>query len=409
MAEGLPLMGTVANEWSRWDKAFSMSENEIKVTVTKYANRTYFIMRYADPVTGKRQTRSTKATTRRDAERAAAKWEAELQEGRYQSPCNISWKEFRERYEGEKLASLAKATLDSASTALNHLERLINPKNLMVLTPTILSKFQAKMRQEGKRETTIATHLRHLRAAMSWAVSMDLLPKVPDFQMPKRAKGLTLMRGRPITTEEFERMLAAVPKIRPHDAAAWVYYLKGLWLSGLRLEESTVLSWDEDAPIMIDLGGRRPRLRIYAEAEKGHQDRLLPITPDFAQFLLQTPKAARTGPVFKLVGHYTHEPMTPIRIGKIVSDIGKRAKVVVRKSEGKFASAHDLRRSFGTRWAPKVKPATLQLLMRHRSIETTLKYYVAQDADEVADELWKGFVVEEQPLTPESNDRPAQQ
>jgi hypothetical protein len=118
---------------------------------------------------------------------------------------------------------------------------------------------------------------------------MELLPKVPDFHMPKRAKGLTLMRGRPITTEEFERMLAAVPKLRPNDAATWVHYLKGLWLSGLRLEESTVLSWDEDTPITVDLSGRRPRLRIYAEAEKGHQDRLLPMTPDFAQFLLQTP------------------------------------------------------------------------------------------------------------------------
>ena len=27
--------------------------------------------------------------------------------------------------------------------------------------------------------------------------------------------------------------------------------------------------------------------------------------------------------------------------------------------------------------------------MRHESIETTLKYYVALDADDVADELWK--------------------
>ncbi len=79
---------------------------------------------------------------------------------------------------------------------------------------------------------------------------------------------------------------------------------------------------------------------------------------------------------------------------RVLSEIGRRAGVVVKKSAGKFASAHDLRRSFGTRWAPRVKPATLQLLMRHRSIETTLKYYVAQDADEIADELWKGFSAE---------------
>ena len=103
------------------------------------------------------------------------------------------------------------------------------------------------------------------------------------------------MRGRPITTEEFERMIAAVPKGRPDDTSVWVHYLKGLSLSGLRLEESTVLSWDEDAPITVDLSGRRPRLRIYAEAEKGRQDRLLPMTPDFAQFLLICRRAGSDG------------------------------------------------------------------------------------------------------------------
>jgi integrase len=62
--------------------------------------------------------------------------------------------------------------------------------------------------------------------------------------------------------------------------------------------------------------------------------------------------------------------------------------VVVNKLDGKFASAHDLRRSFATRWAARVKPATLQLMMRHADIKTTLDYYVDQDADEVAAELW---------------------
>jgi integrase len=87
----------------------------------------------------------------------------------------------------------------------------------------------------------------------------------------------------------------------------------------------------------------------------------------------------------------TGRPITPKRISRIVSAIGKRANVVVNKAEAKYASAHDLRRSFGTRWAGRVKPATLQLLMRHKSIETTLKYYVEQDADDIADELWKSF------------------
>lgn len=189
---------------------------------------------------------------------------------------------------------------------------------------------------------------------------------------------------------EFDRVLAAVPKVRKNDAAAWEFYLRGLWLSGLRLEESTILSWDLDASITVDFKGRRPRLRIYAEAEKGHQDRLLPMTPDFAEFLLAVPREEREGPIFKLPNP-AGKQMTAKRACRIISDIGRKAGVVVNKAENKFATAHDLRRSFGTRWASRVKPATLQLLMRHRSIETTLKYYVEQDADEVADELWLNF------------------
>jgi len=57
----------------------------------------------------------------------------------------------------------------------------------------------------------------------------------------------------------------------------------------------------------------------------------------------------------------------------------------------KFASAHDLRRAFGTRWGPLVKPAVLQAMMRHSSNDTTLSYYVDLDADDVADELWKAY------------------
>jgi integrase len=368
-----------------------MSDREIRVKVCKYADRRHLLMQYVDPITNKVKSRSTGTNNRRDAERAAAKWEAELQEGRYQPPSRMLWEEFRQRYEDEKLSSLSENTREATDAAFNHLEALVNPQRLSALTAEHLSRFQAELRKTGIKETSIATHLRHVRAALSWAVAMGMLPSVPKIQMPKRAKGRTLMRGRPITAEELERMLAKVSAVRPHDAETWSFYLRGLWLSGLRLEESTVLSWDDDAPIAVDLSGRHPRLRIYAEAEKGHQDRLLPMTPDFAEFLLETAPAQRKGRVFRLDGLQTRGPISPKRISRIISAIGEQAGVVVNKADGKYASAHDLRRAFGTRWASRVKPATLKLLMRHRSIETTLKYYVDQDADDVADELWASY------------------
>ncbi|MCY2987731.1 MAG: site-specific integrase [Planctomycetota bacterium] len=85
----------------------------------------------------------------------------------------------------------------------------------------------------------------------------------------------------------------------------------------------------------------------------------------------------------------TSEPLLPDAVSHLVSDIGEKAGVVIDKAAGTFATAHDLRRAFGTRWASKVKPPVLQRLMRHKDIATTMKYYVALDADDIADELWE--------------------
>jgi integrase len=227
-----------------------------------------------------------------------------------------------------------------------------------------------------------------LRAALSWGVTVELLPAVPELHMPPRACGQSLMRGRPITLPEFQKMLEMIAKVRPSDMDIWKHHLTGLWLSGLRLDESLILVWTGDGPFVVDFTGRHPRFRIYAEVQKGRRDRLLPMTPDFAEYLLKTPEANRTGHVFKLVGKNTGRQITSARAGRVISDIGEQAEVLVNSMEGRYASAHDLRRSFGTRWAARVKPATLRLLMRHRSIETTMKYYVDQDSDDVADELW---------------------
>ena len=409
--------------------------DEIKVSVNSYGPGRALSLYWRDPVTGKRKVVSAKTTDPKAAERAAAVLQAELNTGRYSAPSRMTWADFRRRYEAEKLSTLARKTAITARTAMNHLERVLNPDKLAKLTPATMSRMQAELRKPytvtweknvkgrpvtktatkpGLTDVSLACTLRHLRAALAWGVTMGLLPKVPDMHPPKKAKGQTLMRGRPITAEEFDRMLAAAPKVRPDDSPAWILYLTGLWLSGLRLEESLILSWDEDAPFSVDLTGRRPALRIFAEAQKARRDEVLPMTPDFAQWLLQTPEAERTGRVFKLNGLQTGEPITPGRIGRLVSKIGKKAGVVVNKVAGKFASCHDLRRTFGTRWASRVKPAVLQRLMRHANIATTMGYYVALDAGDVADDLWAKFGAtynnpyNKRPLTaPEAETAPA--
>lgn len=192
------------------------------------------------------------------------------------------------------------------------------------------------------------------------------------------------------------REAATLPAPMEVSAAAvesWQHYLRGLWLSGLRRGESLALVWDRrpDRPC-IDLAGRRPMLRIPAACEKGNRERVLPITPDFAELLLRTPEAKQRGSVFRPVMP-SGNPATPLQAGRMLALMGELARVVVQTDPKtgavKYASCHDLRRAFGNRWARRVMPAVLQKLMRHESIETTMGYYVDLDADELAEDLYR--------------------
>jgi hypothetical protein len=55
------------------------------------------------------------------------------------------------------------------------------------------------------------------------------------------------------------------PAIAPTAAVFWNHYLKGLWLSGLRLSESLELFWVRHDRLCIDLESKRPMPRIPAE------------------------------------------------------------------------------------------------------------------------------------------------
>lgn len=403
--------------------------DSIKVHVMKYGDRRNFIMYYLDPDTEKRVTRSAKATTQRDAERAAAKWEAELHEGRYIPDDKLTWEAFRDRYELEVCPTMKPATIKQIGTAFNALERIVDPKRLRKIDANQLSKLQTKLRTEGLAEPSIRSYLAHIKSALAWAASQRLILAVPKVaKAPKRAKGSKMMKGRPLYGDEYDRMenmveaglllaaekrralalryprrkdvskpgrkrsdkvkgedrqklLAAVRAVVP----AWRRLLVGLRLSGLRLGEALNLSWDDESKIMLDFSGRRPMMRILAELEKGGEDRLHPITKDFYEFLLETPKGERTGPVFAFPAGYA---MTVEKASKTIGCIGKAAGVVVDKKTEKYASAHDLRRTFGAKWAKVVMPAVLQQLMRHESIETTMRFYVGRDAESTADAAW---------------------
>ncbi len=356
------------------------THHSIKVHIQRYADRKNLLLYYFDPVSGKRRTRSAGTHVQSKAERAAALWERELNEGGT-ADSRISWSDFRHRYEHEHLAELSDGACRTGCLVLDTVEDIICPQHLRSFNSSHVPRLVTHWRKRKLATETIRSYLGHLRIALNWARQNSLLVEEIHVPMPKRKKG-SLMRGRPITTEEHERMKAAARHVCPRIYATWEHFLDGLWLSGLRLSEALRLSWDASEPFSVDMSGEYPRLRIFAEAQKSRRSELVPVAPDFGQWLLEQP--IQRGRVFNVNRGIA-------KTGKTFKAIAERARVVTDPQKKKYATPHDYRRAFGTRWAKRVMPAVLGRLMRHQDARTTSKYYIGLDADDVAADLWKQF------------------
>lgn len=353
----------------------------IRVYVVDY-KRPHWVLRWKDPVTRRWRTETSGTANYDEAVRAAGNKEAEL--AVESGPVGeITWFRFRERYQSEYLSTLAATTQKKAHTALKLVTDELRPDRLRDVTTDALSALFGRMRKtKAREEATYAGYARQISAALGWAVDMGMLHKRP--RMPRQQRYRTeRAKGRAVTDDEFQKILDAIPEVvTPERVASWEHYLRGLWWSGLRLEESIEeLHWTREDKMRVELGGKHPLLIIRAEGEKGYQDREYPVAPEFGMFLRATPESDRVGYVFNPVPQAVRGTRPScLTVSRTVIKICQKA--------GVMATPHDLRRSFGFRWSSRVMPAVLKELMRHSSIQTTMKYYVTRNAQATGDVIW---------------------
>lgn len=369
--------------------------DEINVNVVD-RGRKYLYLRYTDPVTGQKIEKSSGTSKKREATKAAGEWQTELRNGIAAIRSRVTWAAFREAYQEHVDTTLAEKTGELVFSSFNVIENHMRPDKLNRITAQWVTRFQKRLLDEGRRPATVESHCRHLKAAMNWSKDQGWLLSVPKFSKLKKAKSAKVMKGRPVTGEEFDRMLDAVDGLpeRQHDSLKFL--LRGLWYSGLRLGEALGLTWDQWADgIRVDTSGKYTVLLIPSDGEKGGKDRTYPITPDFEEFLFSVPPEDREGYVFS-PELYRGVCRRLDTVSKALSALGESAGIKVdertvtnKKTKKKvtknvWASAHDLRRAFGERWAKRVMPMVLKELMRHESVTTTEKYYVGINAQETA-------------------------
>jgi integrase len=107
------------------------------------------------------------------------------------------------------------------------------------------------------------------------------------------------------------------------------------------------------------------------------------------------PEGERHGRVFKPLGREGDVMRSLHFVCHATSQIGRMAGVKAttnpKTEKVKYASAHDFRRSLGKRWSTRVVPQILMSHMRHRNIETTMRYYVGRNASTTADAVWAAY------------------
>lgn len=358
---------------------------EISWKLVKRGDRKFYAFRYrlGD---GRWRERSTGCSRKREAERFAREL---LMEGQLDRELH-GWREFRRRYEAEHLSGQAAKTAEAFSTAANRLEDLCDVRVLGDIDASCLVRFALRLREEGKSEATIQAYRSHLMSALGWAEEVGLINERP--RVPKLGRVPVGGRGRALTREECERFVMQLPKVVGQEySSRWAWNVEGLLRSGLRLGETFSLGWSEGygEHYLVDLDGSYPKIAISQGHEKGFRDRLLPIAPDFVNLLRGVEERQRRGKVFRWTLS-RGDSQSVKTVGKRLSACGRRAGIVVgKKRDGspKYATAHDFRRTFGAYWSTKVMPVVLREIMRHGSIETTMKYYVGSDANRTAEVL----------------------
>lgn len=401
-------------------------------------------LRYTDPASGREVRITTGTHDEAEAIEQRDDLQAKLRLGiaperhvvKVRGPA-MSWQEFRELYRTTQLVTLRGRSADCAESRLDICERILKPRTLGdVASADALHRLQARLlagdegfvpkpkkpkkprRKKGqpapelvpvdeapatprpRSPHTVRSYMAVVCAALNWAALQEWLPAVPRIRKVKASK-LRHMKGRPITGEEFDRMIAAVEKtVGSEVAPSWEFLLRGLWASALRLEEIMSLSWDLPGTIQPVWSGRRHGvLEIPAAMQKNDTEESIPMLPWFETVLGEVKEADRTGWVFNPGTLATRLERTPRFgrataewVGRVVTRIGKASGVVVTPGQDgratKYASAHDLRRSCAERLLDAgVPPLTIARVMRHASFETTRRHYAPGSVQKDAAQL----------------------
>lgn len=355
--------------------------------------------RWKDPETGKWREQkcgtNRRGSAERDAEKKAIELEREYLKARLGKSQRegLRWVGFCERYESEHVGATSAGNEYKWNAVKGKFDAFLTEQGLSDLpladfNAGIVNSFRTWLKQNMSSPASAVSYFATFIAGLRYAMERELCPVI----MVARKRGgdtstESPMKGRAVTSEEFDRIVMAIPKVVGADRVeGFERTLKMIWLGGLRRSEPLMFHTDrQDCHRFTELYDRQPKVTFHS-SQKNKKRQVVAMTPEWAAYarLLELAPGWICNPINDRGWRIT----SPTELGRFIAKFCKQANVIVTPAmdgqPAKFATAQNLRQGFGYRWATKVMPATLQHLMRHRDIKTTMKYYAGADADAVA-------------------------
>jgi len=379
-----------------------MAWNQVGIYRAKGRKLEWLVRWYGEinPETGKPKRYSKSFRTRREAEDFKTTKAAEIRKsGRRDRPVNQGLGKLCQDFYRMKKASLKPASMDLYWRTINRLIDYFGAdKSISDIGPKEADLFMAVQvyREDGKRKLsswTRAQILTNCRAIFSAAVRWGQIATNPFKAVDKPRKVLKKWHAR--KPDEYLRLLEQAPDLR------WKAFYGLAYTSGCRFGELFSLTWSnidfEKAVVKIDNRAGTPTMPAFHV--KDGEKREIPLPEHTVKILLDWHEQAPEGTPYILI--------TPERYQRVlqrwrklgikdhlwenrfmVNNALRSLKVHLRRAEinldGQF-SIHTLRKSFAQNMANSgMPPRTLQYLLGHADIETTMKYYVQVDENAAA-------------------------
>lgn len=300
------------------------------------SDRNGYVLKFYCPIVCKRVRKNCGTRDRRDARRIQRECQERLLNGEYaasggaishQHTTAISpqqtrpatnadtdegktWQECYERYRQHLSTRVRDSSWQHSLSRIAIAERIFEcyqedrgmPEGLLIrkmITLDMLEYLQDRLlagdecRYDVRSPNTVNSMLGAVMAFVRFCHKHDWLEKVPAVQ---KLEVDDVMKGRPITTEEFERMLAATSKVvGASSAASWEFALHVLWESGFRVGDLMDFSWDEERhihPVWPTRKGVHPTIVIPSTQKNGRWQEI-PMLPGLQSILAAVPENSR--------------------------------------------------------------------------------------------------------------------